>query len=98
MKTRLDNMVRLRSAVDDYTGALKKQQERLQLSRWLRDQVDVGKQSCPICGGAFDNAEDEAEKAMRLISEYRGIARHMEPVPAGVRPRTNSGRTTSTTK
>ena len=32
MKTQLDNMVRLRSAVDDYTGALKKQQERLQLA------------------------------------------------------------------
>jgi len=82
VKTRLDNMTKLQSAVTDYTGALKKQRDRLQLSRWLRDLAETTQASCPVCGGAFDHANGELDALCDALANVEATARQLEPVPA----------------
>lgn len=82
VKTRLDNMIKLQSAVTDYTGALNKQRERLQLSRWLRDLAETTPASCPVCGGAFDHAESELDALCDALANVEATTRQLEPVPA----------------
>lgn len=81
VKVRLDNMVQLRAAVDDYTGALKKQRDRLHLSRWLRDLSEKSEASCPVCGGAFDHANGELDTLCDALANVEATARRLEPVP-----------------
>lgn len=82
LKGRLDNMTQLRSAVDDYTGALKKQRDRLQLSRWMRDIAQAAQTKCPVCGGKLDHAENELESLCDALANVEATARQLEPVPA----------------
>jgi hypothetical protein len=82
VKGRLDNMTQLRSAVDDYTGAVKKQRDRLQLSRWMRDLAQSAQTSCPVCGGAFDHADGELENLCNALANVEATARQLDPVPA----------------
>ncbi|MBN8468799.1 DUF3732 domain-containing protein [Corallococcus exiguus] len=82
VKGRLDNMVQLRSAVDDYNGALKKQRDRLQLSRWLRDLSEKSEASCPLCGGSFEHADGELDALCDALANVEATARQLEPVPA----------------
>jgi hypothetical protein len=82
VKARADNMTRLRSAVDDYTGALNKQRERLQLSRWLKDLAEKSEGACPICGGALDHANGELDVLCDALANVEATARQLEPVPA----------------
>jgi len=82
VKGRLDNMTQLRSAVDDYTGALKKQRDRLQLSRWMRDLSQAAQTKCPVCDGTFDHAEGELESLCDALANVEATARQLEPVPA----------------
>lgn len=82
VKGRLENMTQLRSAVDDYTGALKKQRDRLQLSRWMRDLSQGAQTKCPVCGGAFDHADGELESLCDALANVEATARQLDPVPA----------------
>lgn len=82
VKVRLDNMTKLRSTVTDYTGALKKQRDRLQLSRWLRDLAGGTQSTCPVCGGGFDHATEELDALCDALANVEANARQFEPVPA----------------
>jgi hypothetical protein len=82
VKGRLDNMTQLRAAVDDYTGALKKQRDRLQLSRWMRDIAQAAQTKCPVCGSTLDHAESELETLCDALASVEATARQLEPVPA----------------
>jgi DNA repair exonuclease SbcCD ATPase subunit len=82
VKTRAENMKRLQSAVDDYTGALKKQRERLHLSRWLRDLSEANQASCPVCGSSLQQAEHEIDTLCDALASIEATARQMDPVPA----------------
>lgn len=82
LKARLENMTRLQSAVDDYTGALRKQRERLQLSRWFRDGADTSEAACPVCGGAFEHAFGELDALCDALANVEATARRFDPVPA----------------
>ncbi|MCY1045001.1 DUF3732 domain-containing protein [Corallococcus sp. bb12-1] len=82
VKTRLENMTKLQAAVSDYTGALKKQRDRLQLSRWLRDLAQTAQGTCPVCGGAFDHANGELDALCDALANVEATARQLEPVPA----------------
>lgn len=82
VKTRLDNMTKLQAAVTDYTGALKKQRDRLQLSRWLRDLALTAQATCPVCGGDFDHANGELDALCDVLANVEATARQIEPVPA----------------
>lgn len=82
VKARLDNMTKLQATVADYTDALRKQRERLQLSRWLRDLVQAAQTTCPVCGGAFDHANGELDALCDALANVEATARQVEPVPA----------------
>lgn len=82
VKARLDNMTRLQSTVADYSGALKKQRDRLELSRWLRELAEKEKVECPVCGGAFEHAESELEALCDALANVEATARQLDPVPA----------------
>lgn len=80
VRARMEKMIRLRETVDEYTGALQKQRERLGLSRWLRElQHDA---SCPLCGGQFKDAQHELDALCDALAEVEASARQMSPVPA----------------
>jgi hypothetical protein len=82
VKARVENMTRLRSAVDDYTGALKKQRDRLQLSRWLHELADSHTATCPVCGGGLERAEGELNLLCDALASVEATARQLQPVPA----------------
>jgi hypothetical protein len=82
VKTRLDNMTKLQAAVTDYTDALNKQRDRLQLSRWLRDLAQTTQATCPVCGGDFDHANGELDALCDALANIEAVARQVEPVPA----------------
>jgi hypothetical protein len=75
-------MTRLQSAVTDYTGALKKQRDRLHLSRWLRDLAATSQAACPVCGGGFDQSNAELDALCDALANVEANARQLEPVPA----------------
>lgn len=80
VRTRMEKMIRLRETVDEYTGALQKQRERLGLSRWLRELHHDA--SCPLCGGEFKDAQHELDILCDALAEVEASARQMSPVPA----------------
>jgi len=80
VRARMEKMVRLRETVDEYTGALQKQRERLGLSRWLRELHHDA--SCPICGGKFKDSQYELDLLCDALAEVEASARQMSPVPA----------------
>jgi hypothetical protein len=82
VKTRLDNMTKLQSAVTDYAESLKKQRERLQLSRWLREISETEQVTCPVCGGNFDHANGELDALCDALASVEATARQVEPIPA----------------
>ncbi|MBL0311606.1 MAG: DUF3732 domain-containing protein [Holophagaceae bacterium] len=82
VKARIENMTRLRATVDDYTGAIKKQRDRLQLSRWLRDLAEIQDPMCPVCGGPFHGAEEELNVLCDALANVEATARHLDPIPA----------------
>ncbi len=80
VRARMEKMIRLRQTVDEYTGALQKQRDRLGLSRWLRElQHDS---NCPVCGGQFSDAQHELDLLCDALAEVEASARQMSPVPA----------------
>lgn len=80
VQARMQKMIQLREAVDDYTGALEKQRERLGLSRWLREMAHDT--SCPLCGGKFNDAQHELNFLCDALATIEASARQMSPVPA----------------
>jgi len=82
VRSRLDNMTNLQAAVTDYTDALRKQRERLQLSRWLRELAKTALVACPVCGGDFDHADRELDTLCDALANVEATARQVEPVPA----------------
>lgn len=80
VRTRMEKMVQLRETVDEYTGALQKQRERLGLSRWLRELHHDA--SCPLCGGQFKDSQHELDLLCDALAEVEASARQMSPVPA----------------
>lgn len=80
VRSRMEKMIRLRETVDEYTGALQKQRERLGLSRWLRELQHNA--SCPLCGGRFKDAQHELDRLCDALAEVEASARQMSPVPA----------------
>ena len=81
VRIRVEQMTRLRASVDEYTGALKKQRDRLEVSRWLRDMAS-SENKCPICGGVIEAAQTELEGLCDALAEIEANARQLSPVPA----------------
>lgn len=81
VRVRMEEMLRLRASVDRYSGALKKQRERLDLARWLRE-LQTKDTRCPICGGPFEEAQRELDALCDALAEVEASARQLSPVPA----------------
>lgn len=80
VRSRMEKMVRLRETVDEYTGSLQKQRDRLGLSRWLRElQHDA---TCPLCSGDFKSAQQDLDLLCDALAEVEATARQMSPAPA----------------
>jgi energy-coupling factor transporter ATP-binding protein EcfA2 len=80
VRSRMEKMIRLRETVDEYTGSLQKQRDRLGLSRWLRELQHNA--TCPLCGGDFKSAQHELDLLCDALAEVEASARQMSPVPA----------------
>lgn len=81
VRTRVEQMNRLRATVDEYTGALKKQRERLEISRWLKE-LATSENKCPLCGGVLEAAQVELERLCDALAEIEANARQLSPIPA----------------
>lgn len=82
LRTRAASMTRLRGAVGQYSGAIEKQRDRLELSRWLRDQSTHHKTGCPICGQDSEPSATELNVLCDALANVEATARHIEPIPA----------------
>lgn len=80
LRRRLDGMQKLRTSVDEYTGALKKQRDRLEVSQWLKARADKNC-ACPICGGALDNAHKELDELCDALAVVESSSRRTASVP-----------------
>lgn len=81
VRTRMERIQRLRASVDDYTGALSKQRDRLSLSRWLRERVSHDAR-CPICGGKTEAVSNELDCLCDALAEIEASSRQLSAVPA----------------
>lgn len=81
VRSRLEQMLLLRNSVDEYTGALKKQRDRLELSRWLRE-LHTKDTRCPICGGAYEEGKRELDVLCDALADVEASARQFSPIPA----------------
>jgi hypothetical protein len=81
LRTRLDQMNRLRSSLQDYSDALDKQRERLGLSRWLRE-ISSNDTRCPICTNEFGDAQSMLDSLCDALAEIESTARQVSPAPA----------------
>lgn len=80
LRRRLDGMQKLRSSVDEYTGALRKQRDRLEVSQWLKALPDK-KHTCPICEGPLDNAHKELNELCDALAVVEASSRRTASVP-----------------
>lgn len=81
VRSRMERIQRLRASIDDYTGALGKQRDRLILSRWMRAQLDV-EAKCPICGGDFEGVQHELDSLCDALAEIEASSKQLAAVPA----------------
>lgn len=81
LRTRLDQMNRLRSSLQDYSEALEKQRERLGLSRWLREMSNNDVR-CPVCSSALGDAHKALDSLCDALAETENNARQVSPAPA----------------
>lgn len=80
LRRRLDGMQKLRSSVDEYTGALIKQRDRLSVSLWLKDLAVTNKE-CPICNGPLDEAHHDLEELCDALALVEASTREAKSVP-----------------
>ena len=81
VRSRMERIQRLRASIDDYTGALGKQRDRLLLSRWMRMQVDA-EATCPICGGRFESVQQDLDSLCDALAEIEASSKQLSAVPA----------------
>lgn len=82
-KSRVEHMTKLRAAVEDYSGAIGKQKERLDLARWLKEtSAATERPQCPICGGDFHDAQHELDVLCDALAGVESTAREIAPIPA----------------
>ena len=82
VKTRLEEVQRLKKGFTGYGSVARSKSERLHLSRWLSDQ-SVHNQKCPLCGEAsHSNAASEIEKVSQALQEYEAEASKFQVIPS----------------
>lgn len=82
LRSRAENMTRLRTAVEQYSGGVKQQLERLELSRWLRELSGSADAACPVCAGPMSSAQAELDGLCDALARIESTSRQLAPVPA----------------
>jgi hypothetical protein len=84
LKSRLEDMARLKEGVGGYKEALSIQHERLAVSDWLSVQSEKGT-SCPICGQGMDEAHSATlNELKRHLAQVEQSSTHIEEMPVAV--------------
>jgi len=79
-RKRLAEMEELRANASAYRKALDTQRERLQVSRWLHDQVS-GVHECPVCGSEMARANEKLDSLVVSLEELERTAGRSDTVP-----------------
>lgn len=84
LKTRQEDLRRLRDGAGGYKDALMIQQDRLAVSEWLSQQSQDNKEDCPICGQAMNSHHDELEALKKHLSDIENTASQIGEIPMAV--------------
>lgn len=83
VRQRLNQIMQLRASIDEYSGALRKQRDRLGIARWLRTQGGADtKVSCPVCGGDFGGAKGELDSLCESLASVEASIGQLMQAPA----------------
>jgi hypothetical protein len=80
LRRRLDGMQKLKASVDEYTGALIKQRDRLSVASWLKE-ISNENTTCPICNNTFDEAHQELNVLYDALALVESSSRRAQSVP-----------------
>jgi hypothetical protein len=81
LRTRFEQMNRLRSSLQDYSTAVDRQRERLSLSRWMRE-LSNSETICPVCNNAFSDTHNLLDELCDALAETETTAKQVLPAPA----------------
>lgn len=80
-KKRLNDIKSLKSGLVEYSGAVKKRVDRLQISQWIKN-VAVEGQGCPACGNAnHPNSKIEIEKISLAFKKFEEESKNVAQIP-----------------
>jgi hypothetical protein len=81
VRSRLDEMEKLRDTAKRYEGQLSVQRDRLRVSEWLESLHANGK-ACPICGSQMAGAHDQLSHLLGALKEIERSVGQYRSVPA----------------
>lgn len=80
LRRRYGEMNRVKESASNYHDALRIQRDRLQISDWLIGQHS-GDESCPVCGGAMEEAGDQLKNLHLSLKTIETEAGHTVEIP-----------------
>ncbi len=80
VRHRLQELARLRDSVDEYSGALRTQRDRLGLARWIEDLVQH-RQACPVCDQPMASPARGLKDLLEALQGIEASAGRIESVP-----------------
>jgi Protein of unknown function (DUF3732) len=80
LRKRFSEMEELRANTATYKDALQIQRDRLQVSRWLSDQVS-SQHECPVCGSGLEQASAKLTTLVGNLQELERAAGRIDAVP-----------------
>jgi hypothetical protein len=83
LKSRQEELTRLRDGAGGYRDALMMQQDRLAVSEWLSENGSEG-QNCPICGHEMASHKEELQQLRSHMAEIEVAASQIGEMPLAV--------------
>ncbi len=80
LRKRMDGMNSLKDASAKYSGALTAQRDRLQISKWLNDNIDKD-HKCPICNNSFSDTISNIEVFKNALENVSSDLNEFKVVP-----------------
>jgi hypothetical protein len=69
LRKRMVEMTKLRDAAAAYSAALKTEEDRLGISRWLLDRATEAKGDCPVCGNELSATHSHLAELLSSLEE-----------------------------
>lgn len=83
LKTRQEELSRLREGAGGYRDALRLQKDRLSVSSWLVE-LSAENRACPICGNNIESHRDELAELRSQLVQIETSAGQLSEMPAAV--------------